>query len=375
MDGVRSSGMTIAFLSKHSTRDPGVCLDELAIALHWCGGNIATVLVELEQEVRPPVSVGHVQWLDMHDWRDRQKDDPIAFNIWYQERLSALLTVLASPQARHFAGEVDELARLLRPIAQEADIAALVEGFTGRLWLLEALETWRTRDFDSRLFWISGAPGIGKSAFAAWLAHFGRANIVGIVLSRHDNSERRDPARAIRTLAFQVATRLPDYRGLLLERLRRDDPDAARIEKMDASSLFDSLLAQPLRLCVDGSRRTDRVVAILDGLDETMKDGRSELAELLAEQASKLPPWLGLVVTSRPEPTILRQFEALSPHKIDAESWQNQIDLRLFVRNWLGAQRLPGRDLDETVEAVLDAARGSFLYVRLLERSGRALYV
>jgi hypothetical protein len=58
LDGVRLSDITLAFLSRHSTRDPGVCLDELAIALHWSGGNIATVLVESEQEVRPPVSVG-----------------------------------------------------------------------------------------------------------------------------------------------------------------------------------------------------------------------------------------------------------------------------------------------------------------------------
>jgi hypothetical protein len=139
------------------------------------------------------------------------------------------------------------------------------------------------------------------------------------------------------------------------------------MEKKDASSLFDSLLADPLHLCIDGGRGTDRVIAVLDGLDETMIDGRSELAELLAGQATKLPPWFGLVVTSRPEPAILRQFEALHPYRIDAETWQNQADLRLFARTWLKAQTVPEHDLDQMVEHVLDAANGSFLYVRLLK--------
>lgn len=367
LDAVRASDMTLAFLSKYSTRNPGVCLDELAISLHWGGGNIATVLVESEDEVRPPVSVGHVQWLDMHDWRERQSADQMAFEAWYRDRLENLLTVLASPHTHHFAGEVEQLAHILRPVPQEADIAALTEGFTGRLWLFEALNAWRLREQESRLFWISGAPGTGKSAFAAWLAHFARANIVGAVFCRHDMIDRRDPARVVRTLAFQVATRLPDYRRLLLAGLRRDDPDGDKLDRREASSLFDGLLVQPLRLCIDGGRMADRVIALLDGLDETMRDGQSELAELLAEQTPKLPPWFGLVVTSRPEPAIQRQFEVLRPHHINAESWQNQVDLRLFVRSWLVEKEWARNDLHGTIERVIAEARGSFLYVRLLK--------
>jgi hypothetical protein len=36
--GLDESEWTLAFLSKHSTRDPGVCLDELAIALNVKAG-------------------------------------------------------------------------------------------------------------------------------------------------------------------------------------------------------------------------------------------------------------------------------------------------------------------------------------------------
>ena len=37
------------------------------------GGNIQTILVESEAEVQPPVNIGHIQWLDMHDWREKRE--------------------------------------------------------------------------------------------------------------------------------------------------------------------------------------------------------------------------------------------------------------------------------------------------------------
>ena len=69
-DGILRSNRVLSFLSKYSTRDPGVCLDEIAIAIGVKGGNIQTILVESEREVKPPPSISHIQWLDMHDWKE-----------------------------------------------------------------------------------------------------------------------------------------------------------------------------------------------------------------------------------------------------------------------------------------------------------------
>src|SRR5271170_7568577 len=72
VDGLKDSDWVLGLLSKHSIRDRGVCLDELAIALHEKGGAIATVLLEGEVSTSPPVSVSHIQWLDMHGWAERE---------------------------------------------------------------------------------------------------------------------------------------------------------------------------------------------------------------------------------------------------------------------------------------------------------------
>jgi hypothetical protein len=68
-EGITGSHKFVSFLSKYSTRDPGVCLEEIAIAIGVKGGNIQTILVESEREVNPPPSISHIQWLDMHDWK------------------------------------------------------------------------------------------------------------------------------------------------------------------------------------------------------------------------------------------------------------------------------------------------------------------
>lgn len=56
-DGILSSHRVVSFLSKHSTRDPGVCRDEIAIAVGVKGGNIQTILVENVRFSRPCTSV------------------------------------------------------------------------------------------------------------------------------------------------------------------------------------------------------------------------------------------------------------------------------------------------------------------------------
>jgi len=194
--GILQSNRVLSFLSKHSTRDPGVWRDEIAIAIGVKGGNIQTILVESEQEVQPPVNIGHIQWLDMHDWQERRAAGEAAWEQWYQAKLAEIVRVVESDESRRFAGEIEILNGQLKPIKSEARICQLLgKGFYGSQWLFQAVEKWRNpgsesrlqavgnrvnaeiqtperpSGTESRLFWIMGAPGVGKSAFAAQLTH------------------------------------------------------------------------------------------------------------------------------------------------------------------------------------------------------------
>ena len=101
-DGIVDSHRVLTFLSKHSTRDPGVCLDEIAIAIGAEGGNIQTILVESEMEVKPPPSISHIQWLDMHDWKERHAAGEAEWEKWYQEKLAEIIAVVESDESRRF---------------------------------------------------------------------------------------------------------------------------------------------------------------------------------------------------------------------------------------------------------------------------------
>lgn len=61
--------------------DTGGCLNKIAIAIGAKGGNIQTILVESETEVKPPTSISHIQWLDLHDWKEQRDGSE---TVWEQ---------------------------------------------------------------------------------------------------------------------------------------------------------------------------------------------------------------------------------------------------------------------------------------------------
>ena len=162
-DGILHSQRVVSFLSKHSTRDPGVCRDEIAIAIGVKGGNIQTILVESEADVQPPVNIGHIQWLDMHNWKEAQgvvhsekdKNDnayavgDAAWENWYQAKFAEIVRVVQSDESQRFAGEIETLNGHLKPIKSDARIYDLLKkGFFGRAWLFAAVEQWRQDEAD-----------------------------------------------------------------------------------------------------------------------------------------------------------------------------------------------------------------------------------
>ncbi len=357
-DGILKSQRVLSFLSKYSTRDPGVCRDEIAIAIGVKGGSIQTILVESEQDVQPPVSIGHVQWLDMHDWQERRAAGEPAWEEWYQAKFAEIVRVVESDESRRFSGEIETLSGYLKPIKSEARIGQLLgKGFLGRRWLFDAVERWRQdAKPDSRLFWIQGAPGVGKSAFAAQLTHTRGDTVLAAQFCEWDKPDHRSAQRVVRSIAFQLATRLPDYRKLLLTL-----PELDLLDRKDAAELFDYLLANPLRSAIDGGR--DRQLIVIDALDEACEGGRNPLVEMLARNARSLPAWIGILVTSRPEFDVQTPLQSLNPVPLDTASEANRADIRDYVRRGLAAPLRSRPDADLLVERILEKSEGVFLYV------------
>jgi tetratricopeptide (TPR) repeat protein len=359
----------LSFLSVRSVRDPGVCLNEIATAL-GASKNIQTVLAQDERRVAPPLTISHIQWHDFQHWREIRagtKTGPMGedWDAWFGQRMAGVRETLTSAQNARVNGELQKLRDILDPRTFEARIVEKTANFHGRQWLFDAAQDWLDNS-TSRMFWLKGSPGVGKSAFAAKLAHQARSAVIGFFMC--DFQGRKDPEDSARevicTLAFQMASRLPDYRLKLLYQQR---VDSQKIASRTADELFEFLICDPLNRS-GKIPESIRLCLVIDGLDEAGRNnGGNALAELLVKHADRLPDWLGILVTSRPEPYLEQMLKPLAGLSFDGQSEHNRLDLANWIRqqlppDWSEAERRVAVDL------VLDKCGGTFLYLELVAK-------
>ncbi len=368
-DAILGHAHFLSFLSRRSVRDPAVCLNEIATAL-GSTRHLQTVLVQAEQEVAAPLTISHLQWHDFQDWREIRAGSKTGRNgeswdAWFAQRMGLLRDAVSNVQNTRVSGELQRLRDILVPSGFEARIVEKTQGFYGRQWLFGATQTWLD-DSSSRMFWLKGSPGIGKSAFAAKLAHQARSAVIGFFMC--DFQGRKDPEESAReaicTLAFQMASRLPDYR---LKLLYQQQVDKEKVQKKSADDLFEYLITEPLNKSGKIPEAT-RLCLVIDGLDEAgRRDGGNALAELLAKHAERLPQWLGIIVTSRPEPYLEQILKPLSGISVDGQTEQNRQDLAAWIGERLPSE-LEGEERQRVIDAVIDKSGGTFLYLSLVEK-------
>jgi hypothetical protein len=107
----------------------------------------------------------------------------------------------------------------------------------------------------------------------------------------------------------------------------------------------------------------ERYLIVIDALDEAGEAGRNPLVEMLARNAQRLPGWLGLVVTNRPEFDVKTPLQALNPFPFDIQSESNRAHIRDYLRRELAFPLQNRPDADRLVEQILKKSEGVFLYV------------
>ncbi|KAL9092671.1 MAG: hypothetical protein Q9159_000742 [Coniocarpon cinnabarinum] len=224
-------------------------------------------------------------------------------------------------------------------------------------WILSEANfvEWMQSGDVSRIFWISGPPGSGKSVLSSFLVNHLRADDINCsyYFFRRANQTQQSVSCFMRSVAFQICTKHPMYR----QRLDELYDAGITLENSNPTSiwrkLFDSAL-QNLRL-------KDPINIVLDGLDES--GSPQTLLALLSSVSFDTP--IRFIVVSRSTKVIANAFEKLSASmsisKLSIES--SGKDIPMFVERELqllcGSDRLRRQVMDE----IIQRASGNFLWV------------
>ena len=363
-EGIKNSQQVVACLSPHSTREGGVCLDELAIAVGVqgeYGGKVHSILLGPEKEVKPPATVGQNQWLDMSDWREKKAQGPDAYARWFQTKMQELFRVLESRENVTFNGEIQELRKRLNVYSDTStQYALLKKTYVGRKWLEEEVEQWLDDPHGKKICLLSGVPAVGKSAFAVHYTHY-NWRVAANLFCRSNMNTFNDPSMVLQTLAFQLACHLPDYRKNLLRTLPENK---AALEKLTEDELFETLLGPNIANTVDGGQETMAIV--VDGLDECGTPERNALARLLAKRAPGLPRWLRVLVLARRTPAVLQSMSSAARIELDSRAPQNRADIRAYFVQRLEPRFGQDSQWNASLDALTDRSEGVFLYAEMM---------
>lgn len=179
-----------------------------------------------------------------------------------------------------------------------------------RTELLQQLLQWAEQKDATRIFWLKGMAGTGKSTIARTLAvTFDQMKwLGGSFLFSRGVRDLGDAAKFFTTLSVQLVHFLPDLKNLVCSAISEDH----EISQKSLSDQWTQLVLRPLTKLDSSMSNPQNLVIVVDALDECDGDNDIRLILRLLVQAEKLQNIkLRIILTSRPELPIRLGFQAL----------------------------------------------------------------
>ena len=229
-----------------------------------------------------------------------------------------------------------------------------------RQWFFNRLSSWFD-DEESRVMILTAGPGVGKSVLSAKVCELykQRGQLAACHFCDFINSDSRNPHRILQSLASQMCHNVDGFCDKLTEGLRREH---SRNSQSDA---FRVLLNNPLhaiktrkpmlRMPWKRAQHKPKLI-IVDALDESKTETKSEFLDLISEKFPELPEWIKIFITSRPELQVQKKLQHLNPVEILPDDLHHTLDLEYFILHYLP-------NLSKcNVNFMISKCEGSFLY-------------
>lgn len=348
----KPNGCFLLLMSPHSVRRPdGYCLNELSKAVR---NGLFTIPVKL-QSIEPPLSIARIQYLDMSECFVPGFSESI-----YQRQLDLLVNAIENDSI-NFDGMQARLQNLLKPIEFKNEIRKYMKSFTGREWILQRIKEWLYNPQGSKVFWLTGGPGVGKTAISVWLSCKQLPEIHAWHLCQHSDSITSNPKNCILSLAYYLSTHLPDY----FEKLNNINiEEFVNLNSMNVNTLFTRLLIEPLNEIPPLDKP---VIILIDAIDEaSSENGENTLAKFIGSKFSLFPPWIRLLVTSRPIHEVKKWFRQLHPEELDTSDIRNLEDIKKYINNRISHLDYSPKQKESIAQSILSKSEGVFLYAEFV---------
>ena len=166
-----------------------------------------------------------------------------------------------------------KLQLILDPLSYKVDLQSLLERSRGTVWDFSSVDQWLAQCDDlgrgAQALCLSAGAGEGKSSISATLCE--HLDKKGIMTAHHflkySDARRLDPVRIVKSLLFQLATKLPELWPIVF------DLDVEKVVRLnDEHEACSMLLEGPLKAL--RLKRSEKlggspIVILIDALDES----------------------------------------------------------------------------------------------------------
>ena len=253
-----------------------------------------------------------------------------------------------------------------------------------RVKILADLEAWASDDLSSKVYWLVGMAGTGKSTILHTMCEIldGKNMLGGSFFCSRGSENTRNARLIIPTIAYSLASTSPCIKSEVVKAIE-EDPKLAEPTYINLVDQFNKLIHDPIQVSVGNAIKTYKII-VIDDVDECA-DLRlvSSLIRLILNSASTTP--LKVFIASRDEPLIRRAFTSLPRlrtafylHEADKDVVKG--DIRTYLETSLAEIKADhGHTLDtwppqSEISALLDRSGTLFIYaataIRYISQGG-----
>ncbi|ORY46057.1 hypothetical protein BCR33DRAFT_716067, partial [Rhizoclosmatium globosum] len=330
--GISSSKIVVAFLSKGYLESVN-CNHEINFAADLKKSIVPVYLFENGENVTALKQAYGVPFLIT---AGSMYSDFKRFSVG-TEAWSEAFNVLSKEVENALSGRTSR-ATWLKPVDATDDIKAYESEYVAgtRMWVVDALNEWL--DTGERAMWMNGGAGTGKSLIAySLLVNLPASYSVGsIFFCRHNDDQKRDPARLVSTIIWNLYKSVENQ--LFRDHVESEmDADNVRVLEENKQSILSDPVAAFETIVVGGLNKLpmqdQTLLIVIDALDELDILTRKSVLTILTSVCTKLPTFVKILTTGRPESDIYYSLNTLNPFILSPSAENNRDDLVIYLRS------------------------------------------